>query len=170
MIYSGEGNDHAFGEFGNDVIFGEGGNDRLWGDGHPLATGNDYLDGGQGEDTLYGGDGDDILVGGAGVDILYGDAGSDTYIFNRGDGNDRVYDTKADNNTFRFGIGISKNDITLNLGSLMLNLGGGDEVHIEDFNQNDVFNSSTISSFEFADGTTLTTAQLLARGDRKSVV
>jgi hypothetical protein len=39
-----------------------------------------------------------------------------------------------------------------------------DAVHIEGFDRNDVFNSSSISSFEFADGSTLTTAELLARG------
>jgi hypothetical protein len=87
-----------------------------------------------------------------------------TYIFNRGDGGDTVYDTKADNNIFRFGAGISASDITLNLGSLKLNLGGGDEIHIAGFNQNDVFNSSSIGSFEFADGSVLTTNELLARG------
>ena len=73
-----------------------------------------------------------------------------------------VYNTKADNNIFRFGTGIS--DITLNPGSLLLNLGGSDEIHITGFDQNDVFNSSSISSFEFADGTRLTTAELLACG------
>jgi hypothetical protein len=46
----------------------------------------------------------------------------------------------------------------------MLDLGNGDAVHIQGFDQNDVFNSSSISSFEFADGSTLSTAELLARG------
>jgi hypothetical protein len=32
------------------------------------------------------------------------------------------------------------------------------------FDRNDVFNSSSISSFEFADGSVLTAAELLARG------
>lgn len=46
----------------------------------------------------------------------------------------------------------------------LLNVGNGDAVHIEGFDQNDVFNSSTIDGFEFADGTTLSTNELMARG------
>ncbi len=46
----------------------------------------------------------------------------------------------------------------------MLDLGDGNAVHIENFDQNDVFNSSLVSSFQFADGTTLSIEQLLARG------
>ena len=79
VIYAGEGTDYVWGDFGNDVLFGEGGMDRL-----------------------YGGEGNDILIGGGGADTLYGGTGSDIYIFNRGDGGDMVYDTKADNNIFRF--------------------------------------------------------------------
>ena len=159
VIYAGEGNDHAWGGMGNDVIFGEGGNDYLVGD-----EGNDILMGGAGQDTIFGGTGEDILIGGTENDILNGGDGRDIYIFNRGDGGDTVYDSKADNNIFRFGAGISASDITLNLGSLKLNLGNGDEIHIANFDQNDVFNSSSISSFEFDDGTVLTTTELLARG------
>jgi len=159
VIYAGNGNDHAWGGMGNDVIFGEGDNDILSGD-----EGNDYLDGGAEDDTIYGGEGDDIIVGGAGADILYGGAGSDIYMFNRGDGGDTVYDSKADQNIFRFGAGITSSDITLRLGSLMLDLGNGDEIHIDNFDRNDVFNSSSISGFEFDDGSALTTTDLLARG------
>lgn len=96
--------------------------------------------------------------------IVQRTCGRDAYIFNRGDGGDTVYDTKSDNNIFRFGAGISSSDITLRLGSLMLDLGNGDAVHIDGFNQNDVFNSSSIGSFEFADGSTLSISELLARG------
>lgn len=194
VIYAGEGNDRAWGGIGNDVMFGEGGVDKLFGEeGNDVLLGgagedylygdsgtssistfgNDYLDGGKDKDVIFGGGGDDIIIGGAGNDFLYGEAGRDTYIFNRGDGNDVVYDIKAEHNIFRFGVGISEKDVTLRLGSLMLDLGGGDAVHIKnmdqngvltDFDRNDVFNSSPIDSFEFADGTTLTHTQLLARG------
>jgi len=141
VIYAGEGNDYAIGGGGNDVLFGEGGND-----------------------TMGGQDGNDLLIGGTGVDTLYGGEGQDIYIFNRGDGHDTVYDSVAEHNIFRFGAGISSSDITLRLGSLLLDLGSGDAVHIQDFNQNDVFNSSSIDRFEFEDGTVLTTTELLARG------
>jgi Ca2+-binding RTX toxin-like protein len=196
VIYAGEGNDHVWGGMGNDVIFGENGNDILDGnDGNDVVLGgegndiiqgdgsgifgrtvqiegSDYLDGGTGDDVIYANGGDDILVGGTGNDTLIGGAGQDTYIYNKGDGVDWIYDTQAEHNILRFGAGINSSDITLTLGSLMLNLGNGDAIHINNesqanangFDRNNVFNSSSISSFEFADGSILTTAELLARG------
>lgn len=177
VIYAGNGNDRVWSGAGNDVIFGEGGNDQLNGeDGNDIilggadndtlwgGAGSDYLDGGIGADEIQGGTGDDILIGGAGNDTLYGGDGKDTYIYNVGDGIDTIYDTTADNNIIRFGAGVNKDNITLHLGSLMLDLGNGDAIHIGNFDQNDVFNSSSISSFEFADGSTLSTTELLAKG------
>jgi len=177
VIYAGAGDDVAWGGGGNDVIFGEQDDDQLFGeDGNDIilgggnndlllgGIGSDYLDGGDGNDELQGGADDDILIGGAGNDTLYGGDGKDTYIFNAGDGIDTIYDTTADNNIIRFGAGVNKDNITLHLGSLMLDLGNGDAIHIGDFDQTDVFNSSSIGSFEFADGTTLSTTELLAKG------
>ncbi|MBI4937116.1 MAG: hypothetical protein HY846_02645 [Nitrosomonadales bacterium] len=165
----GIGDDVIFGQSGSDVLLGGTGQDILYGD-TPESTvatatpGSDYLDGGAGDDTLYGNEGDDTIIGGTENDTLYGGAGQDTYIYNLGDGIDTIYDTKADNNILRFGAGINKDNIKLRLGSLKLDLGNGDEIHIGDFDQNDAFNSSTIQRFEFDDGATLTTAELLARG------
>ncbi len=115
--------------------------------------GNDLIRGMGGNDWLDGSSGDNILIGGQGNDWLDGGAGRDTYIINRGDGRDTIIDTKGDGNFFRFGADIGSGDITLHLGSLMLDLGNGDAVHIGDFDQNDILNSASIGSFEFADGT-----------------
>lgn len=181
VIYAGAGNDVVFGERGNDVIFGEAGNDKLTGgEGNDVilggagqdliggdgatGNGNDYLDGGAEDDIISGDAGDDIIIGGTGNDTLYGGAGNDTYIYNVGDGIDTIYDNIGEHNILRFGAGVNSSDIHLNLGSLMLDLGNGDEIHIANFDRNDVFNSSSIGSFEFADGTTLSTTELLARG------
>ncbi len=170
VLVGGAGNDLLLGQGKDDILFGGADDDILYGDDRddmntPLAIqGNDYLDGGSGNDKLYGNGGDDILIGGANNDDLFGGTGQDTYIFNPGDGVDTITDTKSENNILRFGAGISSNNVTLHLGSLMLDLGNGDAVHIEGFDQNDVFNSSSISSFQFADGSSLTTAELLARG------
>ena len=185
VIYAGEGNDHVWGDMGNDVIFGENGNDMLdGGDGNDIVMGgegndviqgdgpglygrtvqiegSDYLDGGADDDVIYGNGGDDILVGGTGNDTLVGGTGQDTYLYNKGDGTDWIYDTQAEHNILRFGAGINSSDITLTLGSLMLNLGNGDAIHINNesqanasgFDRNNVFNSSSISSFEFAPST-----------------
>ena len=177
VIYAGRGDDHVWAGAGNDIVFGEDGKDVLVGGlGNDILLGgaendvllgdedDDYLDGGTGDDQLQGGDGNDILSGGKGDDTFFGDAGQDTYIYNLGDGIDTIKDTLVDNNVIRFGAGVNKDNIKLRLGSLMLDLGNGDQVHITNFDQNDVFNSSTIKSFQFADGSTLTTTELLARG------
>jgi len=127
------------------------------------GNGDDILSGALGNDTLYGGAGIDTLSGGIGDDYLLGGTGKDTYIFNRGGGRDTIIDTGKDSNLI-FGGGISVSDITLRLGSLELDLGNGDQVHIDGFDLNDAFNSSSVNSFTFADGTQLSIEQLLARG------
>jgi Ca2+-binding RTX toxin-like protein len=53
---------------------------------------NDVIDGGAGDDTVYGGHGDDRITGGAGNDELRGFTGADTYVYNPGDGHDRIWD------------------------------------------------------------------------------
>ena len=69
-----------------DTLSGGLGNDSLYG-----YAGNDLLQGDEGNDTLYGGAGDDTLVGGLGNDYLQGEAGNDVYRFDRGWGQDTVY-------------------------------------------------------------------------------
>ena len=92
---------------GNDIIRGSGwldggtGNDHLEGE-----AGDDYLIGGRGANELLGGAGNDVLgftgadywslgnlyVGGQGDDVIFGSQASDTYLFERGDGRDRIGD------------------------------------------------------------------------------
>lgn len=83
LLDGGAGSDFLYGWVGNDILRGGTGTDRLEG-----ALGNDQLDGGAGTDFLFGGDGDDTLDGGTEQDRLYGDAGEDT--LNGGDGRDRI--------------------------------------------------------------------------------
>ena len=89
---------------GGGVLWGGDGNDSLLGD-----TGADDLIGGFGADTLLGGEGDDRLgaslddfygegnlyQGGRGKDDLFGTLATDTYIYDRGDGADRIIDLYA---------------------------------------------------------------------------
>ncbi|PPD33593.1 MAG: hypothetical protein CTY19_07555, partial [Methylomonas sp.] len=117
-----------------------------------------------GNDILQGTAGNDVIVGGMGDDLLEGGAGQDTYNIYLNDGRDTIVDAAGDNNVISFGPGITQADITLRLGSLTLELGNGNEVHIEGFNPNDVFNSSSIDTFTFSDGSVLSLEQLLARG------
>ncbi|WP_147310785.1 calcium-binding protein, partial [Pseudomonas citronellolis] len=78
LVYNGgSGRDYLFGLVGNDTLYGN--------------AGNDFINGGEGKDYLFGGAGDDTLIGGAGNDYLSGEAGSDVYRFERGWGQDTVY-------------------------------------------------------------------------------
>jgi len=117
-----------------------------------------------GDDVLFGSAGNDVLVGGAGNDTLIGGAGNDTYVFNPSDGVDHIQDSSG-TNTIAFGAGITPDSISLGLGSLLLHVGNqGDAIHIDDFDPNDVFANPSISNFQFADGTVLSYADLIAKG------
>ena len=52
----------------------------------------DELIGSNGDDRLEGRRGDDLINGYGGDDQLYGGDGDDTFVFDRGDGNDRIHD------------------------------------------------------------------------------
>ncbi|WP_085214736.1 calcium-binding protein [Methylomagnum ishizawai] len=168
ILDGGLGNDWMAGQTGDDYLNGGDGDDILYGDDvdGQISTsdqGGDTLLGGAGNDRLFGGGGDDTLTGGAGDDTIYGGSGKDTIYYNKGDGHDTVYDPDKDTVVI-FGPGTSAKDITLRLGSLALDLGGGDELHIEGFDPNDVFNGSSVGLFGFADGTQFTLGELLAKG------
>ncbi len=118
-LFGGGGGDHLLGGAGADVLYGQKGGDTLRGeDGDDLlrgGAGSDYLYGGSGDDILDGADltgpdnhidylfgedgsdalvghGNDLLAGGLGDDDLRGGIGADTYLWNTGDGTDRIID------------------------------------------------------------------------------
>lgn len=88
-VWAGEGNDDVQLGVGRDFGYGGAGNDTLDG-----GKGNDRLVGGADNDRLIGGDGDDVIFGDSefGVD---GTAGADVFVFDKNDGNDRVWDFAA---------------------------------------------------------------------------
>ncbi len=94
-----DGIDRMTGNGGNDNMSGAGGNDSLDGgqgaDYMQGGAGIDTLLGGQGNDSLYGGDDNDLLTGGTGDDYMAGNEGADTYFFNKGDGQDTIYNYQA---------------------------------------------------------------------------
>ncbi|MBK6638125.1 MAG: hypothetical protein IPG34_10935 [Rhodocyclaceae bacterium] len=168
LLEGGDDDDVLFGEAGHDTLLGGAGSDVLHGDSPDITEdkfGN-WLDGGSEDDEIFGGKGADVLIGGTGDDFLRGGEGRDTYIYNKGDGKDRVYDKDADKDSsvFVFGEGISAKDIILRKGSLLLDFGDGDELHIEEFNADDPLTNPSVASFEFADGGSFTWEELLARG------
>jgi Ca2+-binding RTX toxin-like protein len=165
VLIGGAGRDLLIGQGGNDVLYGGTEDDVLYGDDRvdTTLTGADYLDGGDGNDTLFAGAGDDILIGGAGDDILHGGTGRDIYVFRRGDGIDVIDDSGRDS-VLRLGPGVTNEDITLGLGSLLINLVGGDQVHFADFDPLDARGSAPVAAIEFSDGSTLSANELLDRG------
>lgn len=98
-------------------------------------------------------------------DVLNGGSGSDTYVFEAGNGVDTIVDNAGEGNTLVFGAGVDPASVTLSLGSLLIKTGnGGDAIHIQGFDPNNVWAAPVIESFQFAGGTTLSYAQLLERG------
>ncbi len=130
------------------ILYGGEGNDTLNG-----RSGDDFLYGGEGDDTLNGDAGDDVLDGGTGNDRLRGGAGDDTYMYDLGDGQDRIYDNKSGEfgDTLQFGEGITAKDISVKRSGndLVMNMSDGGNVTVESY-----FSGSDykIENFQFADG------------------
>ena len=110
--------DALYGMAGNDDLYGNAGDDNLYG-----GPGNDYLQGGRGEDTLDGSAGNDSLVGGTDdyYNLVYGGGvGNDTYLFDRGSGQDTIFDhdkTVGNVDTILLNSDISPADVTLRRGT-----------------------------------------------------
>jgi Ca2+-binding RTX toxin-like protein len=132
------------------------------------GSGDDSIFAGAGNDSVNAGPGNDVILGEAGNDVLAGGEGQDTYIFNVGDGRDTVLDTPGEGNRLVFGPGIFANALTLGLegeGSLALLTGvSGDAI---------LFSNTVLAGgrppidvLEFANGSTMTIDELLARGIR----
>ena len=141
------------------LLTGTAGDDRIYGT--PFA---DQAMGGAGNDEINTGDSNDTLTGGTGDDYLNGQGGDDTYVFNRGDGSDTIFDDWG-TDTLRFGAGISAADLVLTIptvdndfqGLIVSIVGTSDRIYLR--NQNSA-NGHGVERFEFADGTVLTDANL----------
>jgi Ca2+-binding RTX toxin-like protein len=170
FVEGGSGADVLFGEAGADILIGGEGDDVLIGDNPGLVggagEGADYLDGGAGDDILQGNGGEDILIGGAGNDVLAGGAGKDVYVFYRGDGADLLIDdsTGAEASVLIFGEGFDPGRLVIGPGSMLLDFGAGDSVDLGSFDHFDPDAAAPFESLVFADGTTLTFADVLAIG------
>ncbi len=121
--------------------------------------------GGAGDDLLDGGMGLDTLDGGAGNDMLYGGSGNDTYLFQRGGGQDVIYDrdwTAGNIDTIKLAPGIVSTDIKVSRAGNNLELaiiGTSDKITVRDW-----FYSadSQVEQVQFADGTLWDVAALNA--------
>jgi Ca2+-binding RTX toxin-like protein len=120
-------------------IVGSSGNDVFMGRGAA-----DVFSGGDGSDVLIGRGGNDRLRGGTGNDTLNGGAGEDIFIFDDGDGRDRIQDFTAEDTLDLRGVAAAANDslgsfATLNdTGNLTLDFGDGDMIALEGLGFGDV--------------------------------
>ena len=143
--------------FDDDAVtyYGLGGNDNLYG-----SKSNDKLYGDDGNDHIVGYGGDDLMVCGTGNDYLDGYYGNDTYVFNKGDGSDTVYD--AGGNDDKIMLGYNSQDIIFErLGNnLRLRMiGSSDSVTINSWYTNNS-NQYKIETFKSATGSTITHTQI----------
>ncbi|MGP1680952.1 MAG: calcium-binding protein, partial [Giesbergeria sp.] len=157
-MHAGAGNDTLQGLGGDDLLYGEGGEDTL-----RAGDGADKLYGGAGDDALYGDAGDDILDGGAGNDILQGGLGSDTYLFGRGDGQDRLTEndaTAGNQDVLSFGQGVSAEQLWFRRVGANLEvsiIGSGDTCTISQWYASDAHH---VEQFKTADGKMLLDSQV----------
>ncbi|MBR3772237.1 MAG: hypothetical protein IKL07_08210, partial [Clostridium sp.] len=165
FIFGLESNDILYGSNGNDTMYGNEGDDYLCGDNE-----DDFIYGGEGNDNLYGGEGNDTLFGGEGNDNLYGGTGDDIYIYNIGDGNDKISDkdcTAGNTDTLQFGVGIKPEDITVKRAGNNLELsinGTEDRVTIDSYfieSSSGLANAYAVENIAFLDETNWTLEQML---------
>ncbi|MDO9317567.1 MAG: calcium-binding protein [Gammaproteobacteria bacterium] len=176
----------------NEILYGYGGNDTITdtsGDASIYGgAGNDDITFGYSENhTIHGDEGDDYLhasyigadatsklntfVGGSGNDRIVSGSSKDTYVFNRGDGQDTIWDYNsfgsAGADKILFGAGIVQGDlkVTNSSGHIVItiidpsNPSAMDSITLE----NAYINASLeIESLQFADGTAMSAAQLKA--------
>lgn len=126
-------------------------------------AGSDTIAGGAGNDVLSGGEGNDTLIGGEGDDTLDGQVGSDVYVIALGDGQDVVSSTGDSDaiDVVRFAADIEQRDLAFSRSSptssdLLISVRGtAQSVLVADY-----FGGTAVNSFEFADGTALTSADV----------
>ena len=170
------------GTAGDDTVTDSGGNNTiLAGDGNNVVTtgggddvittgrGNDVIVAGDGRDRINAGAGNDAITGGLSDDTLIGGAGNDSYFFNLGDGVDVIDDLAGagEGNRVVFGPGITPDDLKLSYDGSMLAIDvgtGGDGLRLSNFDSSNPLGAHAIETFEFADGSVLTHAELIGRG------
>ncbi|MBV6411715.1 MAG: hypothetical protein GAKPKEKM_02593 [Rhodocyclaceae bacterium] len=116
------------------------------------TTGNDRIEGRGGDDYLYGDAGADTLDGGSGNDQLDGGAGNDIYLFDRGYGQDTIYETSG-SDTVRFATGITAADVFVwrDDSHYYFDLvGANDRLTVDNWYTGSTYR---IENVEFADGT-----------------
>ncbi len=124
--------------------------------------------------TLYGDTSANTLDGQGIAHTLVGNGGGDTFVFNQGYGALTIAENDpyaSDTNILQLGAGLTAVNATVSgdaNDNLILDFGGGDVVTIQGA-LNGANTSTGVQQVNFADGTTLTYAQMLALADTGSV-
>jgi Ca2+-binding RTX toxin-like protein len=132
-----------------------------------IGTANLTLTGNELSDVLTANSGNDTLVAGTAATTLVGSSGNDTFAVNNSD--DVITESSlaaaGTNDTLEFATGVTPGMLSATLvsnGDFMLTEGtGGGSVTIDGFDPSDPLNSLAVQTFEFADGSSYTFAQLL---------
>ncbi|MFZ6681424.1 putative Ig domain-containing protein [Undibacterium sp. Tian12W] len=137
-------------------------------------TESDTVVGGFGNDHITANGGKSTVTGGTGDDKITGRNGNNTYIFKKGDGADDINDaglsstsqTVIGGNRIVMGAGIAAKDIRLTTsgGSLQLNLESGDSIKLSATDIQNLQASHALDTVVFADNSSVTYADLLAKG------
>lgn len=108
------------------------------------------IGGSAGNDLLKGSDGNDRIDGGAGDDILSGGTGTDTYVFHRGDGQDRIVDVAGEQLRIELPDATLSDVVPGRDGDDLVLSSGADHVRVENY-----FALSMSGTMSFANGQTL---------------
>jgi Ca2+-binding RTX toxin-like protein len=152
QLFGGSGNDVLAGGSGNDVLDGNDGNDQLNGAGGDDLllgeSGADVLNGGDGADLTFGGDGDDTADGDRGDDAAFLGDGNDLFVWDPGEGSDRVegeagFDTMLFNGSgadevFEASANGSRLRFTRSVGNIVVDVDGVERVDVEPLGGADV--------------------------------
>ncbi|MEH8016483.1 DUF1566 domain-containing protein [Rheinheimera muenzenbergensis] len=125
------------------------------------ATGTAAVTGSAGRDFIVAGATAARVEAGSGDDFIVGGAGDNTFLINKDDGQDTIYEL-AGTNTVEFGAGISFSDIASGLmksgDDLILRIGqSGQSLTVKFF----FSHSNTINQFRLSNGQVITAGQLL---------
>ena len=147
------GNDTIVGGIANDLLYGDDGDDEIH-----SGEGDDVLYGGTGNDRLYAEAGNDTLIGGTGNDYLEGGEGNDTYVFSKGDGEDRIFDANGLADEVR--LGHESLDVVFERVNSSLHVrmpGSLDAITIDSWYNGDAYK---IETFKSTDGNVITHTQI----------
>lgn len=135
-LIGGSAQDALHGQEGDDVLNGGAGDDFLLG-----QSGDDVMSGGDGVDTMFGGSGDDTADGDRGDDVAFLAEGDDQFIWDPGDGSDRVegesgYDTMLFNGSgadekFELSANGPRLRFTRDVANIVMDVDGVESVSIE---------------------------------------